>query len=1189
MTKAQESGTDLDQQVVDLVDDLARRMREGESVDLEAFLAEHAHHAHALRELFPALELLAQMSVVEGDASVSAAGPAPRPADSSAPLEGVLGDFRIVREIGRGGMGVVYEAEQISLKRRVALKVLPFAAVLDPKQLQRFKNEAQAAASLKHPNIVAIHSVGCERAVHFYAMDYIEGRTLAEVICQLREVAAPASGDGPDYGHPGTELTPDRAAPNAAEADTKREIQAGISTLGTIRSPEFFRAVANLGIQAAEALEHAHQMGVVHRDIKPSNLMVDTAGHLWITDFGLVQTRDDTNLTMTGDLLGTLRYMSPEQAAGHSRSLSHHADIYSLGVTLFELLTLQPAFQGSNRHKLVHDIIDGKFRRPRDLNAAVPRDLDTIVLKAAALEPQRRYRTAQELADDLRRFLEDKPIRARRPSLAGRLAKWSHRHLTAVWSAVALLLLTTAGLAVSTALIGREQSQTARALARAEENLRDARDTVNSYLIRVSEEELLDVPPMQRLRQQLLRLALVYYERFVFQHSEDPTLQAELSDALFRVGSITAETDSTEGGLQRALKLHRDALEIRERLVEEQPDASEHKERLALSYSAIGALEWSQGSWHEARDTLQKAARIWEELAAGNLTAGGYGRDLARSYGNLGVLEDQSGNPDAAVGWYRKAIAILKPLAANEDPQDPDVTECLAACYEALATSQKKTDDFDKAQRSQRSALGLRELLVERYPESTSHQLALAFSYLRAGELQTEAGNPNDAISSHQKALEIGRRLVEENPGVIEYRASLVQGYRSLAGLQRMAGRPADAVDALRRAAEIAAEVAGANAAVYVGRSQLAAICLDLGEMQGDFVELTGATSLRRKVHEVMQGLAAEDPANSTYRLGLAYSCLTLGALQRATGNLDDSLDMFLQSKSISEELAAEHPAVLAYRIVLAVACGHVAQGQRAIGEVDKAWASQGTAVGIHESLVAQDPASPLNRYYLANAYQELSMLEHDLGRAEEAEASAFKARRILRELAAEDPTCFERPLGSALEYHGLGGPRGKMRNADETRSAPQEFFRRLPALVDEAPPYHGPNLDRVLAWRMAMSPVATRCDPGRPVEPAEEAARFADPCPMHSDALGIVQYRAGDWRAAVDTLEKSIDVRLRRNGADLFCLAMAHWRLGEEGQARKWHRQAVQWMDGNSPNDPELRRYRAQAEALLGLTKAAP
>src|SRR5207245_8636025 len=239
---------------------------------------------------------------------------------------------------------------------------------------------------------------------------------------------------------------------------------AALSTERSNKSTAFFRSVAHLGTQAAEALEHAHQFGVIHRDIKPANLLVDANGRLWITDFGLAHCQSQPGLTMTGDVVGTLRYMSPEQALAKRTALDARTDVYSLGATLYELLTLQPAYNGRNREEVLRQIAFEEPRLPSRWNKAVPAELETIVLKAMAKSPEERYATAQELADDLERYMKDEPIRARRPTLVQRLKKWMRRHLAVVWTAglslVAILVLAVIGLAVSNILIRREKAQT---------------------------------------------------------------------------------------------------------------------------------------------------------------------------------------------------------------------------------------------------------------------------------------------------------------------------------------------------------------------------------------------------------------------------------------------------------------------------------------------------------------------------------------------------------------------------------------------------------------------------------------------------------------------------------------------------------------------------------------------------------
>ncbi len=426
-----------DRLVAEVVEALAARLQAGEAVDLEACAREHPECADRLRQLLPAVRMLADLGRSAGGAGGTAPGPTP----------GVLGDFRILREVGRGGMGVVYEAEQLSLRRRVALKVLAFAAVLDPRHLQRFQNEARAAACLHHPNIVPVHGVGADRGVHYYAMQFIEGPTLASLIQDLRWQRRLRRDK--ETGRQGDKETEIVGPPPAAPPGPDRAASVSLSPCLPVSLSDFFRTAARLGVQAAEALEHAHQAGVVHRDVKPANLMVDARGNLWVTDFGLAVCQAEAGVTRSGDLIGTLRYMSPEQALGRRGALDHRTDVYSLGATLYELLTLEPAFGGDDRQDLLRRIAAEEPRPARRVNPAVPADLETVVAKAMAKAPEDRYATAQDLADDLRRFLEDRPVRARRPSLWQKGRKWARRNEPVVWG-----LALFAALAVLGSLVG---------------------------------------------------------------------------------------------------------------------------------------------------------------------------------------------------------------------------------------------------------------------------------------------------------------------------------------------------------------------------------------------------------------------------------------------------------------------------------------------------------------------------------------------------------------------------------------------------------------------------------------------------------------------------------------------------------------------------------------------------------------
>jgi serine/threonine protein kinase len=453
---------------------------------------------------------------------------------------GQLGEFRLLREVGRGGMGVVYEAEQLSLRRRVALKVLPFAAAIDPRRLQRFKNEALAAANLRHEHIVAVYGVGTELGVHYYAMQFVEGRSLAELIAALRTPCAPAA----PVACPGAETV---AGPTVRATRAGDDLLTAVQRDRSTGQRRYYNWVATLGRQAALALEYAHQTGVIHRDVKPANLLLDARGQLWVTDFGLAQVAGDSGLTMTGEILGTLRYASPEQVQARRGLVDHRTDVYSLGATLYELLTLRTIYEGADRHELLRRIADEDPLPPRAVTASVPAELETIVLKALAKDPADRYASAQDFADDLQRYVEDRPIRARRPGRWERYRKWARRHPSLVVAVGALLLLLSAGSLVSAALINSERHKAEAAYLRerdradeAEAQYRLARRSVDE-LFRLSEEELADKPGTEALRKRLLTSVLAYYREFIEQRRDDPAAQASLFEARERTEKLLAD------------------------------------------------------------------------------------------------------------------------------------------------------------------------------------------------------------------------------------------------------------------------------------------------------------------------------------------------------------------------------------------------------------------------------------------------------------------------------------------------------------------------------------------------------------------------------------------------------------------------------------------------------------------------
>ena len=411
------ANVNADLELAELVDQISALLEQGKRDEVDALIKAHPAHTDRLARILPTIEVLACCD------DASAGFPLSSAADIAAHCR-TLGDFRIVREIGRGGMGIVYEVEQLSLERRMALKVLPVAATLSVQQLERFKNEARLAASLKHPHIVSVHSVGVERGVHFYAMELVEGCSLAQAIAEL-------SGIGNQT----------RTSPSEVSDSAETSPVAALSTARSDNPQDYFRRVAQLIADAADALDYAHAAGIVHRDIKPGNLLLDSDGKVHVTDFGLARLEADAGVTLTGDMLGTLRYMSPEQAAGKPGLIDYRTDIYALGATLYELLAMRPAFAGSDRAKLLRRIAEDTPPALRQFNARIPVDLATITAKTLEKEPADRYQSAADFAADLRAFLEHRTIVARPPSLPQRIGKWSRRHIAVTWTIAACVLV----------------------------------------------------------------------------------------------------------------------------------------------------------------------------------------------------------------------------------------------------------------------------------------------------------------------------------------------------------------------------------------------------------------------------------------------------------------------------------------------------------------------------------------------------------------------------------------------------------------------------------------------------------------------------------------------------------------------------------------------------------------------------
>jgi tetratricopeptide (TPR) repeat protein/tRNA A-37 threonylcarbamoyl transferase component Bud32 len=1065
MSKPAPSATGSESRLVKVLDDYLAAAQRGDPPDKSALLAAHPELADDLEACLASLDFI-RRAAASGTADVPAGH---HPGDDTP--TGLLGDFRIVREAGRGGMGVVYEAEQVSLGRRVALKVLPFAAALDPRQLARFRVEAQAAAQLHHTNIVPVHSVGVERGVHYYAMQFIDGRSLAEVVRELREARA---GSEP----------PDRSP-------------LGASTSGR----PFFEAVARLGVQAAEALEYAHSLGIVHRDVKPANLLLDARGTLWVTDFGLARLHADAGLTMTGDVLGTLRYMSPEQALARRVLIDQRTDVYSLGVTLYELLTLRPAFDGLDRQELLRQIAFEEPPAPRRVDPAVPRELETVVLKAMEKEPEGRYGSAQELADDLRRYLEHRPIKAKRPTLVERAAKWSRRHATAVGAAALVLLLSVVGLAVSNRMIARrnaeilrksaeverQRDEIKRALKESEEIRQRAEDAektaraeadkakaVNDFLTKdlltQADPENNAIEDKVTLLEVVDRAADKVGDRFHDQPEAESALRMTLADTYHGLGVFTKAEQQAQAALNleqrhhgpeaagtfralenlghmrdhlgrssEALELLRQASEgLQRTLGSDHPQTLASRHNLAQAYLHAGrtaeAIALDEGTlelreaklgpddpetlasrgnlataYFAAGRTAEAIALHEETLKLRTVKLGPDHPSALVSRGSLASAYLQAGRTDQAIALCE---GLLKPFAAKLGPDHPHTL----ACRTALATAYLAAGRTDEAIALHEETLKLRTAkLGPDHPETLASRNGLAVAYNRAGRTA-------EAIALHKQTLKLRTaKLGPDHPDTLTSRNNLAVAYQD-------AGRMAEAIALDEETLKMRTSKLGPNhPETLLNRNNLAAAYLDAGRT-------AEAIALHEATLTLMERqLGPDHPDTLTSRNNLAVAYERAGRTAEAIALNEETL------KLRTVKLGPDHPRTL-------TSCDNLAAAYESLGR----WADAASLRrdGLARRRKAEKPDSPL----LAG---DLALFGHNLLK----QAKWSEAETVLRECLAICETKLSDDWRRFHTMSQLGGALLGQGRYAEAEPLTTQGYEGMKARAAQIPPLGQPRL----------------------------------------------------------------------------------------------------------------------------------
>ncbi len=905
-----------DQELAELLDRYLLSLERNAPLDIEQLASAHPGLAADIRSFAVCVETLhhatqglgstnrgPEPGQVKGETAGSQWAPDARHSDSRHPGSGSiypkrpankrLGDFEIGPELGRGGMGVVYEANQISLQRKVALKVLPFAAMWDQKQVARFRNEARAAAQLHHPHIVPVFAVGEERGVHFYAMQFISGRSLDLVTAEMRR-AAPASMESKN---PSEFAGPSMRSTVVAQTTSPGIIRGNaFSARRSEKIAPYCHAVARLTAQAASALQYAHACGVIHRDIKPSNLMVDNDNKLWITDFGLARMQDNPGVTISGDVVGTLRYMSPEQAAGKQSLVDARTDVYSLGASLYELLALQPAFPGENRQSVMRAVAEREPTPLRTLNPAIPLDLETIVLKAMAKNREERYLSAGALADDLNRFLEGKPTLARRPTVADRAGKWIRRHRRVASLAALFLLLLSLLSTASAVLLSRAHLRTQAALNTAEQNLQQARQVVDRFGGRLSQ-ELAKLPGSGPLRQMVLSDTLAYYKDFIARSAGDPALQEDLATTHFQSGSIASRL----GDLKGAEISFQTSADLFAELANTSPSPAAFQQRQATCLNNLALLFTAQGKLSQAHEYYLRAIRLQDNMVSGKPGDVSSRRLLAEMLTNRGLLERQQGNSTDARNSLTRAIGLLQAIR-DLAPLNMQAARDLALALNNRSFVEQETD-WLAARKSCEAALTLFQQLADDKkldpPTRAGRRSDLALCYNNLGSILGHLRLELKSIAAYRQAVKIQTQLLRQSPGVVQYRRELAITWNNLGqALVRTTGL-AEAEIAYDRAQELFARLVADFPEEVRFRSSLAGVHNNRAmaeEMAGD---LSSALAHYEAAIRGQRAAVEQCPQPSLYREYLSKHYTNYGHALRTAGRAEEAAEVAIVRRQL--------------------------------------------------------------------------------------------------------------------------------------------------------------------------------------------------------------------------------------------------------------------------------------------------
>jgi tetratricopeptide (TPR) repeat protein len=1038
-----------------LAAEFIERQRSGQSPSIPEYAAQHPELAAQIEELFPAIAAMERLKVHNQQSSGA------RVSLGAGRLER-LGDFRILGEIGRGGMGIVYEAFQESLGRHVAVKVLPRQSLLDPKQLQRFQREAQTAAKLHHTNIVPVFGVGEHEGFHYIVMQLIRGVGLDAILAKLQQESAPGAEPqgGQEAGSPppardrGGEVTgllrammegqfgqaqefvpsaPEAADPglpvrreSAPEAqrpsspadalteDLARDRDTMVNGSDAAAGPDpatapiqpggwrcgtaYWRSAAAIGLQVAEALHYAHGHHTLHRDIKPANLLLDSQHVVWISDFGLAKAMEQDNVTQAGAIVGTLRYMAPEQFSGQ---MDARSDIYGLGLTLYELLTLQPAFDDTGRSSLIWKITHDEPPRPRKLNPKIPRDFETIVLKAIAREPADRYQSAGDLARDLQCFLEDRPIRARRTPAVERLWRWARRNrAVASLSAVTLALLILVAVVASVGYVRtraanveearqRKKAEATSALAlEALDNIfhqfaPDRAVTPSGLTVVSATGDEVSVPVQPVLSKEaaaLLEHMLVFYDRLAKQGGDDARFRRKVAEANRRVGDIRqrlGHSDQAKAAYLRAVEVYQD-------LAKTSPDDADLSVEIARLRNELGSVYGAANDSEAAHASHVEALATLKTVPAESSASPSYRYELARTYyllgrspgpglwlpppgpgggrgkppGPPGFGPGEKGLPKFARGGRRgpEGRGPDRPDRPNRPDGPPGPPDARGGKPFPGSGPPPPFGPWRESEDYLHKAADLLEGLVAEHPAAPDyrHLLARCYRDLPPGPPGRDPQPPGDTTG---KATAILEKLVADFPDVPDYRYDLSETYARL-DFRPLFPWPGEGETERKRVRD-------------------------------------SAESRLRKALDISERLVAEHPNVPDYAVSQVQIRLGLADMLQGGGKTAEAEETLRKALALQSSLARRFPDTASYQLSLVMVHHRLAYALHKRGQSPEARSQLDASAKVLDELAMREAKLGRLRGAVGFSYMGLSGLLRLMGDEEAADAAFGKAEQF--------------------------------------------------------------------------------------------------------------------------------------------------------------------------------------------------